>query len=938
VSGDTVARYSFAAESAGAYAVFLTALEGSVRLTVTDSTHQFTAGVLTSGPTSPPLHENVVSLPTLGGVYHLTIGAIPVGSGARFRFMVYRVNTAPEHQAARFMIGDTVAGETIDPVVDIDVFTMHGEAGQDIVALAETPGPAGSGSVALTVFDPNAQQLLGYVFADAGATNPLTTGRIRFSATRDYRFTLSSVMSNLYPRYRGPYRFWTYLITRAPEHRASALPRNVEITNERIDVEGDVDEFTFTANAGDAFNVFVQAPRAFQLEVTPQGQAAAVAVATANTADTALFAASTGRFQATQNATYVVRITGSGSHEVSDTGSYRFYLYGIDPRPEHLPAGVPSGVTVLGESVDLPGDVDEFTFSGNAGDEFNAFLRFQGGPPGMGLLLTVVDPAGTALRSVNSNGVDTSVVDRPTGRFALPSTGTYRLSVKNAASPFDRTRGPYQLLLYHVRRAPESLPAVLTLGDSLSGETIDLPGDVDEYRVTVPDSIGANLVAQLDAEAPEYNALTISVIDLGSGQPVGSASSGTRGVRVGTGRIRLGPGTYLVRVDASQGEDRPVIRGPYALWFYRFGFGAEFVADTIAIGDTVSNEVIEPWGDSDLFHFYGTRGQHVNIALQGLADTTEGGFQAWITGPGNEPLWTFASVSSAPSHPSLRDRQTQRLDLPVTGWYHVEMTGFGSTHGRYRLLVESLDTSPEQASSALVPGDSVTTESLDTPGDWDEFSVSGAPDQEVYLVFRGKTGSANPFPWVRVTDPAGDSLAANVGQGERVVGPFRLSSNGTVTVAVHEPASFVRFCYDATCGGILSFVGPYAFRVVSLNRAPETAPATFAVGDTVRGEGLSPAGDLDEFTVSAPPRTGLSVNVRLTANPVPEAGIIWLDVIDPATGAVLSTGSGLSASGPYYSLATVVVPASGSFLLRFRGYSNWGDGLATAPFEFVVKP
>src|SRR5688572_9738942 len=40
VAGDAVARYSFVADSAGVYAVFLTALEGSVHLLVTDSTHR----------------------------------------------------------------------------------------------------------------------------------------------------------------------------------------------------------------------------------------------------------------------------------------------------------------------------------------------------------------------------------------------------------------------------------------------------------------------------------------------------------------------------------------------------------------------------------------------------------------------------------------------------------------------------------------------------------------------------------------------------------------------------------------------------------------------------------------------------------------------------------------------------------------------------------
>ena len=182
VGGDTLARYSFVAESGGAYAVFLAALEGSVRLAVRDSTHQYTAATLAAGPDSPPLYENAASInpvPTVRGVYHMSIGAWPPGSHARFRFLVYPINRAPELRPAEFSFGDTVEGETIDPMVDVDIFVAAGQAGQEIIAVGETPALAGSGSVALTVIDPVAKEFLGYVFADAGTDNPLTTGRIR---------------------------------------------------------------------------------------------------------------------------------------------------------------------------------------------------------------------------------------------------------------------------------------------------------------------------------------------------------------------------------------------------------------------------------------------------------------------------------------------------------------------------------------------------------------------------------------------------------------------------------------------------------------------------------------------------------------------------------------------------------------------------------------
>ena len=943
---DSASRYSFAASPNQPYLIFIESLEGRVQLYVYDSTHGTPAVSMTAVAGGPWLEQNpsnTFAAPS-GAVYNVTVWATPAGTTARFRFKVHAIETRPERVSSRFSFGDTVSGETIDPMYDLDWFTAHGVAGQEVVAVVEPQEPMGSGSVGLVVTDPAESQFLGYLFADAGTANQLTTGRMRLAGTHDYQFAFGSVISNAYPRYRGPYRFWTYVIDRAPEQRPANTPFNTEIRNERIDRAGDVDEFTFSAAANTDFNAFLQSSRAFQLELVPLMEGIYPVVA--GPADTALFAHATGRFHIAQAGTYRIRVSGTEPARVADTGSYRFYLYAIDRRPEHVPAAITPGDTMTGEGLELPGDVDEFTFTGALGAEFNAFLQAQDGSPGTHLQLEVVGPSGTTLLATQSIGTDTSLLDQPTGRFALPSGGTYRLRVSGVPTyPADLNRGAYRLLLYRVDRKPETLPETLALGDSVTGEAIDMPGDVDEFRVTVPDSSGANLAIELDVAPPEYNGLVARLIDLATGQSIAQAGASLAGAPAASGRLRVGPGTYIVRVEASQYADRPVLRGSYGLWLYAFSFAPELVADTIAIGDTVSGETIEPWGDADVFHFHGTRGQHVNVAFQGMGYPAGTAFQAWIDGPPGAPVWVIASVTSPTSAAALHDHQTMRLDLPATGWYHITVSATGlagsiADRGPYRLAVEPLGTAPELAAAALAPGDSVTTESIDTPGDWDEFTLTATAGQDINVLFQGNP-AMNGYAQIRVRDGAtGDSLAGNVGQGARIVGPFRVPPSGQVTIAVYQDAPFVRFCYDANCGGILTLAGPYAFRVMTLNRAPETAPAAVAVGDTVRGEDLAPIGDLDEFTTSATPGDHLSLNARLLATTVPAGGIIWLDVLDPATGTVLSTGSGLfggSPTSPFYGLASVVVPSSGSVLFRFRGYSYWGDELATAPYEFFVQ-
>jgi hypothetical protein len=185
IAVNSVGRYSFVGDPDAAYTIFLEALQGRVSLVVWDSTHNFQAADLVAGPGSPPLYQN----PSLnmgshsGAVYNIRVFASPPGTQTRFRLLVYKINKSPELLAATFALGDTVAGETIDPIVDIDEFVTDGTAGQEVVFVGETPAAVGSGSVSFTLIDTVAQQFLGYVFADAGPPT-LTTGRMFLPATR----------------------------------------------------------------------------------------------------------------------------------------------------------------------------------------------------------------------------------------------------------------------------------------------------------------------------------------------------------------------------------------------------------------------------------------------------------------------------------------------------------------------------------------------------------------------------------------------------------------------------------------------------------------------------------------------------------------------------------------------------------------------------------
>jgi hypothetical protein len=938
VGSDTEARYSFAGGDDALYAIFLEALDGRVVLSVIDSTHPFQASTISSGPGSPSLYQNATQ--TLfsrdNSVFNIRVFAVPGGTSARFRFIVYAINRRPERLSARFALGDTVSGEAIDPIVDVDEFVIHGEAGQEIVAVGETQGAPGSGSVALTVVDPSGPSLLGSVFADAG-TPTLTTGRIRLPTTRDYRFSFGSVTSNTYPRYSGPYRFWSYSINRAPEHRGASAPFDTEVSNERIDKAGDVDEFTFVAGANSEFNVFFQSPGVGQLEIEPPLTGAFTVGA--HPGDTSLFAHATGRFHIDQAGTYRVRVSGAQPSRLADTGAYRWYLYAIDPRPEHVPQSITPGDTILGEDLGQLGDVDEFTFNGVAGATYNVFLQALNGSDASLLRLEVRDGQTTMVAAVESRGTDTSLMHQFTDRFVTSGTGTLRIRVTDVWSASGVAGGPYRLLLHRINPVPETAPATLAFGDSLSTEAMELPGDVDEFFVTVPDTSGAHLVFQHDGQIAAGGWGLVQLLKADTRQQVLEMQIFGSGP-VSSGRLRLEPGNYIVRTDIPRYALR-AIYGPYRLWFYRIGLAPEVAADTFAIGDTVSGEELEPWGDADRFLFFGVRGQHINFMAQGLAAPSGGGFQFFLTPPPGAPgHGLFVNTPTASN--ALEDRQTTRVDLPATGWYTVEVSGGGggpSERGPYRFTVQSIDPGPEHVSATLAPGDAVTNEPMDEPGDWDEFTVPGVPGEMMSVLFEGTDGFTGPWVYLYVVDPAtGDTLAWQPSQFHRIAGPFRIPSGGQAKIAVYQPTGFFRICYTANCGGLFNFVGPYRFRLLAVNSAPETASAAFAVGDTIRGESLSAIGDIDEFTATGTPGEQLTLFDRLSVTSSLDSALV-LQIIDPATGTSLVGGNiAILGSSDFYQIGSFTVPPNGTFIVRARVYGKFGYGVGqTAPYEFVVK-
>lgn len=594
--------------------------------------------------------------------------------------------------------------------------------------------------------------------------------------------------------------------------------------------------------------------------------------------------------------------------------------------PETLAVQIVPGDTISGEALDAGDDIDEFAFQATAGSEFNLFFQSRNRVPDSYMHAAVVDPEGTVVAAVESAGTDSSL-NQITGRFAAAADGIYLVRIYGVSAVRDRNIGAYRFFLYPVNRAPEFVSSTLTFGDSIQGESIEETGDVDEFRVTVPSESGANLVLQFGPQSVGH-LLTAELVN-SAGTVIASVQTPGSGSVDQTAAFHVPAGTYTLRVD---GSAIPPFRGPYKIWLYKFSFGPETVADTLIIGDTVSTEAIGPPGDVDVFRFFGVRRQHVNISIQGLAPQTVGGVAALLAGATPPNFFPIAWIAAPTPGPVS---QSMRIDLPSTGRYELHV---GGAIGPYRLSLTPWNTATEVAPSAVAPGDSVTEEAIDTPGDWDQFIVTGTPQEELGLLFES-AGTDPIYPWILAFNPvSGDSLGATVGQGLRFLGPLRVPLSGQIGLGVYEaPMPFFRECYDTTCGNVYRYTGAYAFRVVRINRGPESVPAVYTVGDTVRGEAIAQPGDLDEFTGTGTPSEGLIPSFRLTAPPQGSGFGLSLEVVDPATGAVLTGQATFVFGQEFVEYPGFGVPVSGNFLVRIRGTGLSGDETTTAPYEFFVR-
>jgi hypothetical protein len=352
---------------------------------------------------------------------------------------------------------------------------------------------------------------------------------------------------------------------------------------------------------------------------------------------------------------------------------------------------------------------------------------------------------------------------------------------------------------------------------------------------------------------------------------------------------------------------------------------------TVAIGDTIGGESLDPLGDVDLFTFDGRRGDDVDIQFEGL--DTLSARNMWLQlMNARDPIIPMAVAYAAPG--SDHSFTTHHLVLPDSGAYilRVGPVNEGTStaeRGPYRLIVHRTLRGTEHHTAMIAMGDTVADERLDDIDDVDEFTVTGAPKQDAIVFLTADSGTAGAY--LEVVDPVTrDSIRAIWSSGGGAVNSdrFQLTSNGTAAVRVFRPKLGLLESIRAPVGG-------YAFTVVPIDRSPEQVSGAIAIGDTITAESIDPIGDIDEFTF--PGTAGDRLEVFFTPDSAPP---MTIEVFRPGTSEPLAALTTLRTTPNLGDQSTdaFTLPATGSYLLRVSGGTGALKGLGGYRFTVSHAP
>jgi hypothetical protein len=316
--------------------------------------------------------------------------------------------------------------------------------------------------------------------------------------------------------------------------------------------------------------------------------------------------------------TYHVRVD-AGSGPGAFRGPYSLWAYAISRGVENGPATLAIGDSITGV-LDPAGDWDTYTFTGSAHDLLDLSFGVTG-PAASQDIYAIVRPvdADTGHGLAGAVGI-TGRAAASSERFELPATGTYAIDVHGRYSGVNTLeRGTYTVALHPYVVVNEHVDSVLPLGDSVVGEALDEPGDVDQFVIRA--SPGAQVQVMAVMWGVIVTTFRRTLFEQDPWVPFAGATFSSTPWEQYTGRFTMpASGVLHLRVYEERsgllGTDSPFgITGPMVVGAWVLDSLPEGVPQAVAIGDTVSEE-IAPVGDRDVYTFQGTAGDSLEVRLQ----------------------------------------------------------------------------------------------------------------------------------------------------------------------------------------------------------------------------------------------------------------------------------------------------------------------------------
>ncbi len=185
-------------------------------------------------------------------------GVISCDSTAPVRLRVRNISPAPERVSANVAVGDTVTGEAIDVVGDVDTFQLTGAPNDSIVILL-TGGELPASRLRIERLD----SFYGWItlFDARGSGAPLAGGRspnVYLDAAGHYLFRVTSSQHTGLLN-RGPYQFTTlHLPSTAPELTPVAVAIGDSVVTETLFTLVDRDDFRIDLGSDSVVMVEIQ--------------------------------------------------------------------------------------------------------------------------------------------------------------------------------------------------------------------------------------------------------------------------------------------------------------------------------------------------------------------------------------------------------------------------------------------------------------------------------------------------------------------------------------------------------------------------------------------------------------------------------------------------------------------------------------------------------